>query len=1462
MRMSVLEFRVGPTSNRRMPSTTPCFVWMVWILIMASSAGSRAATATNIALHRPVTSSAATWSGLVASSLTDGSPDTFAHPQASTGTLGYYFEVDLGKVYQLDKIVLRNRADGCCPDRLTRYGVEVYDNNGGFPGTLNWSSGIRTNGSNSGVAGIDTILATNQPSGLFVGRFIRIVNRSNAAFNPQIAEIEAYGSPPPTITQFTADEDVLAPGQSTTLRWNIVGALGASISPGIGPVAPTGGFVVITPGSTTTYTLTTTNKSGPISATLSVGVGVQLAPPVISEFLASNSGNLKDEDGDSPDWIELRNPNPFGLQLSGYALSDSSKLSHLWVFPTAKIPAKGALIVFASGKNRRDANAGPLHTDFSLSASGDFLALVDRDGSTVLQRFPSTFPNPVKYPKQRENISYGVDAQGKEGFFRPPTPGTTNGTAFAGVVEDVAASLIHGYYSNAISVALSCPTPGVTLRYTTNTTEPTALSGFLYQQPLTITNTTVLRVGAFREGWASSPILTETYLYLSNVIASPVMQTSITRNTNYGPQLYAALTDLPSISIVTPTAINDTTEVVGSFEVIDPTGGPGVQVPCGARNFGGAFTAFDKKSFRFFFRSEYGASKLSYPLYKGFDRGITAVEDFDELELRSGSHDMAMRGFYMSNICTDDTLLEMGQLNPHGRFVHMYLNGVYWGVYHMRERWGAKMHSRYLGGHKEDYESINGNWNVGGWADPGEPYDGDGSIWTKIKSLRANYAQEKAWLDVPQYIDYMLMWMFGGSEDEYRCVGPNTPGSGFKFYLNDADGWFAGSFYNAADDRTVRSAPGRQAGDGPGSVFSMLFKEGTPEYKMLLADRIQQALFGDGALTTPSVLRRLNTRCEEMRRPFYAEAARWNYLTPADWLSRWNEVKTDFLVRRPGEVLTQWRNAGFYPKIDAPRIASIVSAPQAQISFLGPTNVAIFFTTNGTDPRLPNGAISPSAISNQVGTLNELLIPTGATWRWFSDSKGLGRSDIVPGNASWGITNWKHPNFDDSSWAVGRAKFGFGEGDEVTVIPSVEGTNKLVTSYYRTRFVVTNIDTLISLNVRIKRDDGAILYLNGNPVARSSMVSGVVTAATFGTLASDDGKVFNTLSIPVSGLVNGTNTLAVELHQSSLVDDASFDMDLAGTRAFAKGKPGLEIRANTLVKARAWITNSWSALNTSFLQVGDAPINPGDIVFSEIQYNPAGADDTEFLELLNISSHAVNLRGCRMTNGVHFQFADNRDVPLASGGRLILVADRHQFQMRYGQEIPIHGSYTGQLDNGGESLGLYGRDWRWITGLRYGTQSPWPNAADGDGYSLVLAYPQLGLDDPTAWRLSTGTNGSPGSSDTVVVSGSAQVDSDNDGLSDLTEFLLGTLPLDPGSGAGDMEVRWDEAGRFTLSFPRRLGADGYQFRVVWSEDLVHWSPAGLISSLPAGSGMARETWGINASGSPKIFLQLLVQSAP
>ncbi|HTD65555.1 MAG TPA: lamin tail domain-containing protein, partial [Candidatus Limnocylindria bacterium] len=121
----------------------------------------------------------------------------------------------------------------------------------------------------------------------------------------------------------------------------------------------------------------------------------------ISEFLASNNGGLRDEDGASPDWIEIFNSGSNTVNLDGWFLTDDSSVLTMWRIPSTNVPPNGFLIVFASGKNRATPGA-PLHANFSLGAGGEYLALVHPDGITIANDFPAPFQ------EQFANISYGV----------------------------------------------------------------------------------------------------------------------------------------------------------------------------------------------------------------------------------------------------------------------------------------------------------------------------------------------------------------------------------------------------------------------------------------------------------------------------------------------------------------------------------------------------------------------------------------------------------------------------------------------------------------------------------------------------------------------------------------------------------------------------------------------------------------------------------------------------------------------------------------------------------------------------------------------------------------------------------------------------------------------------------------------------------------------------------------------
>ncbi|HRI13080.1 MAG TPA: lamin tail domain-containing protein [Verrucomicrobiota bacterium] len=1428
---------------------------MVWLLAWA---GAATATAQNIALGKPVFGSGPTWPGLAVESLTDGRPETFSHP-ATGAAEDYYFEVDLGREYLFERIVIRNRNDGCCPERLTRYRVEVYGDRGGETGDLHWAALIRGNGSNSGVGGTDELRAALDPQGTFSGRFVRVANPGSEEYHPQLAEVEVYGAPGPLIHSYTADDDTLEPGGSTVLRWEVVNATGLSITPEVGPLEVGQTEVEVRPTVTTTYTLAATNVAGSTLATVIVGVGEVLAPPRLTEFLAANATGLRDEDGEASDWIELSNPNRFSLKVGDYFLTDDPGRLTKWRVPDRRIPAAGSLVIYASGKDR-GLSTGELHTNFKLDAEGEYLALVAPDG-TVLDQFPTSYPVPEKYPVQLPDISYGVGSSGTVGYFRPPTPGVTNGPVYEGIVAPISISHNRGFYDTEFSVSLATATPEAVIRYTIDRSEPTATRGLIYSAPISIARTTVFRAAAFRTGWAPTDVQTHTYVFLTNVINSSVMRASITKSPEYGPQMRAALLDVPSFSVNTTATVNGTSEVKASVELLRADGEPGFQEYCGIRNFGGAFTDFAKKSFRLYFRSEYGAGKLRYPLFAGFEHGLAAAEEFDQIELRSGSHDMEQRGFYLSNVFADDTLLEAGHLNPHGRFVHLYLNGTYWGLFHLRERWGAAMHASYLGGSRTNYESINGNWNVGGWPDPGVPYDGDGSIWTAVKAGRNQYATVQPWLDVPQYIDFMLTWMFGGAEDEYRCVGPNVPGSGFKFYLNDADGWFCVPNYCAADNRTARGSPGRQAGDGPGSIFSMLLKENNSEYRTLLADRVQRALGAGGVLSPERNAARLNVRVAEMERAFLAESARWGYLTPVQWSARRDSVLNDWLPRRTLEALTQFRGAGFASAIGAP----IPAPPGGQVSsgitigFPGIKRGLVCFTLDGTDPRSSGGAISPAAHTFQSGGASEVLVAEGARWRWFTDATGLDPSDIVEGHPEWSAAHWKHPEFNDRLWAEGPAQLGYGEGDEATVIPFGDGNNKWITSYFRRHFTVTALEAITNVTLRLKRDDGAVVYLNGREAARSAMGTGVITAQTRSGPQNDDGQTFVSTNLAPSLLKEGSNLIAVELHQvSPTSSDASFDLELLAERPSTSSGDLPVITKNSVLRVRTLEGGVWSGLVEAFYQVGPTPIGAGDVRVTEIHPHPTDPEGSEFIELANVSSHAVNLRGARFSEGVEFTFPEQRDTLLAPGQRLVLVSDQFQFQRRHGWQSRVDGIFRGRLNNAGESITLVDSLTNIITSFDYGRGGAWPNEANGGGYSLVLVRPELGLSNPAAWRFSALPDGGPGEEDSQTFSGVPEQDDDRDGVPALLEYTLGSRDDDPSAGPGLVHAEFQPGTPATLTFRRVIEADDVDARVEYSTDLLDWQDAARVAVHPTGTGLAEETWSAPPVGVPALYLRLRV----
>jgi hypothetical protein len=168
------------------------------------------------------------------------------------------------------------------------------------------------------------------------------------------------------------------------------------------------------------------------------------------------------------------------------------------------------------------------------------------------------------------------------------------------------------------------------------------------------------------------------------------------------------------------------------------------------------------------------------------------------------------------------------------------------------------------------------------------------------------------------------------------------------------------------------------------------------------------------------------------------------------------------------------------------------------------------------------------------------LVVAGADWRYLDDGSDQG-------------TAWRAPGFDDSDWQSGPAQLGYGDGDEATVVSFGPDANaKFITTYFRHTFDATDASLYDGLTLSVLRDDGVVVYLNGTEVFRSNMPGGAIgyTTTALTAIGGADELAYHSAALDASLMLDGTNVLAVEIHQAnSTSSDISFDLSLIGSQA-------------------------------------------------------------------------------------------------------------------------------------------------------------------------------------------------------------------------------------------------------------------------------------------------------------------------
>lgn len=605
-------------------------------------------------------------------------------------------------------------------------------------------------------------------------------------------------------------------------------------------------------------------------------------------------------------------------------------------------------------------------------------------------------------------------------YFLQPTPGAAEGSGVTGFVEPVTFSVPRGFYSAPISVTLNTATPAAEIRYTMNGSAP-SLTSPLYTSPLSITGTMPLRAAAFLGGREASAPTTATYLFTAQIVQQPVApagypgswnaiaadyamednatdlaailaQPTGTPLATLRSQVEASLRTLPALCLTAdmadifgsttgiyanPSGRGDLWEKACSAELIPAPGAAelGFQINGGLQVMGLTsrnLTVNPRLPLRVIFSRRFGPPSLQYPLFPG-----NPVTRFDSITLRGNTRDNFgndINGTCIRDQWTKRLQADMGAPASSGRFFHVFINGLYWGIYNPTERPDGDFCQEHFGGDADEWDSIT-------LCCPNRVKSGTNAKWQELLTLATqgfetdakfqrilgnnpNGTRNPAYeilLDLDNFITFIVSGYYHASGDwpgnfyAMRRRGPQS--TGFKFITWDSDiglGWG-----NVNADKTVGDATGWW-NNSPGQVELAL--RAHPEYRMQVSDAVQRHYFNGGACTPARSAARWTEIATALEPALGAECARWgDYRSPLGTLTRWRSNRNSYLTgwfpNRTGIVLNQLRNRGLFPAVNAP-VLNQHGGPAAQSFSLMMTGTgSIYYTLDGSDPRLWGGAV-------------------------------------------------------------------------------------------------------------------------------------------------------------------------------------------------------------------------------------------------------------------------------------------------------------------------------------------------------------------------------------------------------------------------------------------------------------------------------------------------------------------------
>ena len=515
------------------------------------------------------------------------------------------------------------------------------------------------------------------------------------------------------------------------------------------------------------------------------GVVSSDVPLFFNEIMASNGSTIYDEDGDRPDWIELYYDGEEPLSLHLFGLSDDPDEPFQWLFPDTTIHPGEFIIVWASGKDRTTTGE-PLHTSFRIAQDGEDLTL-SHPATGLLDSFRArVIPTDI-------SVGRVPDGYGDWYYFDEPTPGAANTTeAYIGLSEPVIFSHDPGFYENEFELSLSAGGEQTAIHYTLDGSEPD-LSSPVYSGPIPVydlspepnvfsTIRTSNRTFDWRRWYEPEGPVTKATVIRAMAIKEGSLP-DYSKKTFFVLPGGAERYDVPVISIATDslnlfgheTGIyvpgihysggntgnsfqrGEEWEREATFEFFEDDGGRAMSQNIGIRIHGGFSRALAQKSLRLYARNRYGESRFHHPFFHDLED-----DEFNRLILRNAGNTWG-EDMFMDPLA--QSLVRHFNMDTQAyRPAVLFLNGEYWGVHNIRERYDGHYLERVYGVDPQNIDMLTRNREV---------KEGDRSHYDQMLAFVTQndlsddelFSEAATMIDIDNLLDYYSAQVYFGNND-------------------------------------------------------------------------------------------------------------------------------------------------------------------------------------------------------------------------------------------------------------------------------------------------------------------------------------------------------------------------------------------------------------------------------------------------------------------------------------------------------------------------------------------------------------------------------------------------------------------------------------------------------------------------------------------------------------------------